>query len=54
MKNIDTIKNMSCDELAEWLLKVSQCCYGMICNGENCDDKPCKLNIKHWLNKETE
>ena len=52
MNNIDKIRNMTLDEMAEFL-KVGDCYY---CKTENwCDDYDnCKDALKQWLQQESD
>lgn len=60
MKNIEKIKQMNSDELAEFLEEVKrqwtciECCSNVIsCDGFD-DMYDCKQGIKHWLEQESE
>lgn len=56
MNNFEKIKQMTVEEMAEWLDKVSEECSDMCnFNFDTCRlDSDCRANIKQWLLSEVE
>ena len=57
MTNYDRIKNMSIDEMAEWLDKTTSCtycCARQICDNGNYVGAMCYKAFKKWLESEVE
>ncbi len=52
MTKADKIRQMSNEELTEWLFESKNCCY-CVHDGMSCDDGMCREGIKRWLEAET-
>jgi hypothetical protein len=55
MTNYERIKNMSVEEMAEFLEENNDiCCFCVLKDNDVCNDEDCKYFIKQWLGTEVE